>query len=125
MKNVLNSLPKSVLTLLRLTAVATAANAAIHTKGLRSGKTTSAFWNKEMNDIIKIVNSLEESSSLIKGTSETIKNKGKEQKEEFLSMLLGTLCASLLGNLILGKGAIGIGEGTAKSGQYFQHHLIL
>ena len=52
-----------------------------------------------MNDIRKIVKSLEESGVLIKGARITIKNKAKEQKEEFLGMLLGTLGASLLGNL--------------------------
>ena len=63
MKNVLNPLAKSVLILLQLTAVAPATDSAIHTKVLRSGKTTSTILNKEMNDIIKIVNSLEESTS--------------------------------------------------------------
>ena len=52
-----------------------------------------------MNDIIKIVKSLEESSVLIKGISETIKNKVKKQKGGFLGILLGSLGASLLGNL--------------------------
>ena len=52
-----------------------------------------------MNDIMKIVKSLEESGVLIKGARITIKNKAKEQKAEFLGMLLGTLGASLLGNL--------------------------
>ena len=51
-----------------------------------------------MNDILKIVKSLEESGLLIKGVSETIQNEAKEQQGEFLSMLLGTLGASLLGN---------------------------
>ena len=53
-----------------------------------------------MNDIIKIVKSLEESGLLIKGVSKTIKNEEKEQKVGFLEMLLGTLDASLLGNLL-------------------------
>ena len=52
-----------------------------------------------MNDIMKIVKSLEESGVLIKDAKITIKNKAKEQKEEFLGMLLGTLGASLVGNL--------------------------
>ena len=64
-----------------------------------------------MNDIMKIVKSLEESGFLIKGISETFKNEAKEQKEGFLSMLLGTLGANLLGNLLTGKGKIKPGDG--------------
>ena len=69
-----------------------------------------------MNDIMKIVKSHEESGFLIKGLSETIKNEAKEQKDGFLSMLLGTLAASLLGNLLTSKGTIGVGEGTVTAG---------
>ena len=65
-----------------------------------------------MNDIMKIVKSLEEQGLLIKGISKTIENEAKEQKGGFLGMLLGTLVASLLGNLLTDKGAI-------RSGQYF------
>ena len=72
-----------------------------------------------MNDIMKIVKSLEESGLLIKTVSETIKNEAKEQKRGFLRMLLGTLGASLLGNLVTGKGAIRAGEGTIRVGQDF------
>ena len=56
-----------------------------------------------MNDIIKIIQALEDSNILLKGVTETIKNEPKEQKVGFLSMLLGTLGASLLGNLLSGK----------------------
>ena len=59
-----------------------------------------------MNDILKIVKSLEESGLLIKGVSETIKNEAKEEKGGFLEMLLGILGASLLENLWTGKGTI-------------------
>ena len=59
-----------------------------------------------MKDIIEIVKSLENSGLLSKGVSETIQNKAKEQKGGFLSMLLGTLGASLLGNILVGKGTI-------------------
>ena len=59
-----------------------------------------------MNDVMKIVKSLEESCLLIKGVSETIKNQAKEQKEGFISMLLCTSGASLLGNLLTGNEAI-------------------
>ena len=56
-----------------------------------SGKITLIISNEEMNNTIKIVKSLEESDLLIKGASETIKNKAKEQKGEFFRMLVGTL----------------------------------
>ena len=62
---------------------------------------------------------LKESGLLIKGVSQTIKNEAKEQKEGFLGMLLGTLDASLLGNLLTDKGAIRTGEGTIRTGQDF------
>ena len=61
--------------------------------------TSIIISNKEMNDIMKVVKSLEESGLLIKGARETVKTKSKEQKDEFFSMLLGTQRASLLGNL--------------------------
>ena len=57
-------------------------------------------------DLVILIKPLEESGLLIKGVSGTIKNKAKEQKEAFLRMLLGNLGASLLGNLLTGKGAI-------------------
>ena len=69
-----------------------------------------------MNDIMKIVKSLEESSLLIKGVSETIKNQAKEQKDGFLGRLLVTLDGSLLGNLLISKGTIRAGEGTVRVG---------
>ena len=56
-----------------------------------------------MNDIMKIIHALEDSDILIKGVTKTIKNETKEQKGGFLSMLLDTLGASLLGNLLTGK----------------------
>ena len=59
-----------------------------------------------MKDFMKIVKSLKESSLLINGVSKAIENQAKEQKGLFLSMLLGTLGASLLGNLLAGKGFI-------------------
>ena len=62
-----------------------------------SGNTTLIISNEKMNDIMKIIKSLEESALLIKGVSETIKNKTKEQKRGFLGMLLDALGASLLG----------------------------
>ena len=59
-----------------------------------------------MNDIMKIVQALEDSNILLKGVTKTIQNETKEQKGEFLGMLLGTLGASLLGNILAGKGIV-------------------
>ena len=72
-----------------------------------------------MKDIIRIVKSLEDSGLLLKGVSETIQNEAKEQKGGFLSMLLGTLGASLLGNLLTGKGIYraGKGKGINRAGE--------
>ena len=67
-----------------------------------------------MNDIIKIVQALEDSNVLLKGVTEIVKNETKEQKGRFLSMLLGTLDASLLGNLLTGKGFARAGYGNNK-----------
>ena len=94
--NVLKPLAKSILIPLGLTAAASATDAAIHKKMFGSGNTTLIILNKEMNDIMKIIKSLEEFGLLIKGVSETTKNEAKEQKIGFLQMLLGTLGASLL-----------------------------
>ena len=81
-----------------------------------SGVTTLIILNEEMNDIMEIVKSLEESGLLIKGVSKTIKNEAKEQKEGFLGILLETLGSSLLGNLLTGRGTIRPGEGTVRAG---------
>ena len=105
-KNVLKPLDKSVLISLGLAASASATEAAINKKMLGSGMNTLIISNEEINDIMKIVKSLEESGLLIKVVSETIKNEAKEQKEGFLSMLLGTLDASLVGNLLRGRDTI-------------------
>ena len=64
--------------------------------------------------ILKIVKSLEDSGLLSEGVSETIKNEAKEQKGRFLSMLLSTLWASLLRNMLAVKGVIRAAEGTAR-----------
>ena len=65
---------------------------------------TLIIWNDEIEDIIKIVKSLEDSGLLLRGVIKTVQNKVKEQKGGFLSMFLGTLGASLLGNLLTGRG---------------------
>ena len=99
------SLPllKNVLKPLGLTAAASLTDAAIQKKMFGSGEATLIISNEEMNDIIKIDKFHEESGLLIKGVSETIKNEAKKQKDEFLGILLGTLGASLLRNLLTGK----------------------
>ena len=56
---------------------------------------------------------------MIKGVRETIKNEAKEQKLRFVSMLLGTLGVSSLGNLLTSKGTIRAGEDTIRPGQSF------
>ena len=68
--------------------------------------TTLIISNDEMEDIIKIVKLLEDSGLLLKGASETIQNEAKEQRRGFVSVLLGTLGANLLGNILAGKRAI-------------------
>ena len=122
--NISKILAKSVLILFGLTASASATDAAIHKKMFGSGVTTLMTLNEEMNDMMKIVKSLEESTLLPKGVSKTIKNEAKEQKGGFLSMLLGTLGVSLLANLLAGKGRIRTGmirasEGTIRADQNF------
>ena len=123
-KSVIKPLAKSVLVPLGLTAAASAADAGIHKKILGSGSdhnnTILIISNDEMDDIIKIVKSLEDSGVLLKGVSETIQNEAKEQKGGSLSMSLGTLGASLLGDILStglsGKGVIRAGEGTIRAG---------
>ena len=84
-----------------------------------SGMTTLIISNEEIHDTMKIITSFEESGLLTKGVSETIKNEAKEQKGRFLSILFGTLGASLLRNLITGKSTIRADEDTIRAGQYF------
>ena len=110
-KNVIKPVTKSVLIPLGLTAAASAADAGIHKKILGSGTTTLIISNEEMNDIIKIIQALEDSNTLLKGVTKPIKNETKEQKGGFLSTLLGTLGATLLGNLLTGKGIVRAGSG--------------
>ena len=114
MKSVITPLAKSVLIPLGLTAAASASDAGIHRKILGSGcrhsssspshNTTLIISNKDMEDLIKVVKSLEDSGLLLNGVTESVINEVKEQRGGFLSMLLGTLGASLLGNLLTGQG---------------------
>ena len=67
-----------------------------------------------MNDMMKIVQALEDSNIWLKGVTKTVKNETKEQKGGFLGMLLGTLGASLLRNILAGKGIARAGYGNKK-----------
>ena len=69
-----------------------------------------------MENICAVVKSLEDLGLLLKGVSETIQNESKEQTERFLSVLLGTLGASLLGNMLTGKGINREGEEIIRAG---------
>ena len=113
-------LAKNVLAPLGISAAMSAVDGSIKKKMLGSGVTTLIISNDEMNDILKIVKSLENSGLLLKGVSETIQHEAKEQRGGFLSMLLGTLGASLLGDILSkglsGKGVIRAGEGTIRAG---------
>ena len=102
--NVIKPLAESVLIPLGLTAAASVADAGIHKEILGSRNTATLIISHDEINIIKIVKSLEDSGLLLKGVTETVQNEVKEQKGGFLSMLLGTLGASLLGNLLTGKG---------------------
>ena len=116
--NVIKPLAKSVLIPLGSTT-AEEADAGKHKRKLGSGNTTTLIIsNNEINNIIKIIKSLEDSGLLLKGVTETVQNEVKEQKGGFLSMLLGTLGASLLGNLLTGKGIYraGKGKGIVRAG---------
>ena len=79
-KNVIKPLAKSVVIPLGLTAAAAAVDAGIHKKTLASGNTTLIISKDEINDIIKIIKSLEDSGLLLKGVTETVQNEVKEQK---------------------------------------------
>ena len=111
-RNVIKPLAKSVLILLGLTAAASTADAGIYKKILGSGTITLIISNDEMEGVMKIVKSLEDYCSLLKGVSETIQNEAKERKGGFLSMFLGTLGASLLGYILAGKGITRAGYGS-------------
>ena len=116
------SLLKSVikpLGLLALTAGSSAIDAGVQKKIYGSGTTTLVISNEERNDIMKIVQTLEDSIIILKVVTKTIKNETKEQKGGFLSMLLGTLEANLLGDLLTknlsGKGTVTAEEGFVRA----------
>ena len=102
---------KNVLAPLGTTAAASVTDVGIRKKIAGSGTTILIILNEEMIDIMKTIQALYDSNILLKGVTKTIKNETKEQKGGFLSMLLGTLGASLLGNLLTGKGILRAGSG--------------
>ena len=113
-------LAKNVLVPLGLSAAMCPIDGNIKKKMLGSGTTTLIISNYGIDDILKIVKSLENSSVLLKGVSETIQHEAKEQRGGFPGILLGTLGASLLGDVLSkglsGKGVIRAGEGTIRAG---------
>ena len=110
------TLPKNVLAPLDLTAAMSAIDGSIQKKFHGSG-VKLIIEQEDMNDM-KIIEALENSGILLKGVSKTIDNETKEQRGGLLSMLLGTLGASLLGNLLTdGKGMMKAGEGIVRAGE--------
>ena len=106
-------LAKNVLAPLGLRAAMSAIDGSIQNKIHGSG-VKLIIEQEDMQDIMKIIKELENSDILLKGVSKTIKNEIKEQRGGFLGMLLGTLGASLLGNLLTGKGIMRAGEGKGE-----------
>ena len=107
-------LAKNVLEPLGLTAAMSAIDGNIQKKIHGSG-IKLIIEQEDMNDIMKIIEALENSGILLKGVSKTIENETKKQRGGFLSMLLGTLGASLLGNLLTGKGIMRAGDGIVST----------
>ena len=109
-------LTKNVLAPLGLTAAMSVIDGSIQKKTHGSG-IKLIIEKEDMNDIMKIIEALENSGILLKGVSKMIENETKEQRGGFLSMLLGTLGARLLGNLLTGgKGIMRAGDGIVHAG---------
>ena len=109
-------LAKNVLAPLGLTAAMSAIDGSIQKKIHGSG-VKLIIEQKDMNDIMKIIEALENSGILLKGVTKTIENETKEQRGGFLGMVLGTLGASLLGTLLSrGKGIMRAGNGIVRAG---------
>ena len=102
---------KNILRPLGITAATSAIDAGIQKKIHGSGTMPLIISNKEMNDIRKIIQALEDSNIFLKGVTKTIKIERKEQKGGLLSLLLDTLGGSLLGNILAGKGIVRAGSG--------------
>ena len=107
-------LAKNILASLGITAAASAIDAVIQKKIHGSGLTTLIISNEKMNEIMEIIQALEDSNILLKRATKTIKNDINEQKGGFLGMILGTLGASLLGNMLAEKPIVRAGSGIKK-----------
>ena len=126
---------KITLVLLGMTASAVAINAEIQRKIHGSGITTLIISNEEMKDIMQVTQALQDSNTLLKGITKTIENETKEREGRFLGMLLGTLRASLLGNMLVGNGISKAGHGNQEgkemlgavcgNSKFFWFHSIL
>ena len=114
-------LAKNVLAL-GLTAAMSAIDGSIQKKIHGSG-VKLIIEQEDMNDIMKIIKALENSGILLKEVNKTIKNETKEQKGGFLSILFRTLGASLLGNLLIGKGIMRAGDGIVRAGSGSKKNL--
>ena len=108
-------LAKNVLAPLGLASAMSAIDGSIQKKIHGSG-VKLIIEPEDMNDIMKIIEALENSGILLKGLSKTIENETKEQRGGFLSILLGILGASLLGNLLTRKGIMRAGDGMVRAG---------
>ena len=117
-------LAKNELAPLGLTAAMYAIHGSIKKKIHGSG-VKLIIEQEDMNDIMKIIEALENSGILLKGVSNTIESETKEQRGGFLSMLLGTLGASLLRNLLTGKGIMTMGDGKVLAGSGSKKKKIL
>ena len=133
MKNVLKSSAKNFLLPFGLSSGISAVDSAIQKEIYGSNRpsdsalrtTALIISNEEMEYITKIVKSLEESGLLIQEINKITKNKTKEQKDGFLSVLLGTLAASILGKALARRGIVKAGQGIIRAGENFQCRLIL
>ena len=110
------SLGTNILAPLGLSAAMSATDAAIQKKMYGSGNTILIISDNGLDDLIKIVTALEEHDILLKGATKTTRSETKKQEGGFLSMLLGTLGPSLLGNLLTGKGLYRTGKGMYRTG---------
>ena len=111
------TIAKNVLSTLGLTAAISAINGSIQKK-IHASCVKLIIEQEDMNYIMKIIEALEYSGILLKGVSKTTENETKEQREGFLSMLLSTLGASLLGNLLTGgKGIMRASDGIVRAGE--------
>ena len=109
-------LAKNVLASLGLTAAMSAIDGNIQ-KTIRGEGIKLVIEQEDMNDNMKIIETLENSGILLKGVKKIIENETKEQRGGFLSMLLGTVGVSLLCNLLSGKGIMRAGEGIVRAGE--------